>query len=284
MKPFINWLSTPYFFNPDPKHHLVLSFIIGSFIFLFTFTFRPFGMAELENNLFLYCLGFGVITFIVQSFLFVIIPLIFKSFFNNKKWNVGKNILFLLILVSFISIANWYYNSKVQITSNAKLLSFKEIFSYTFSISIFPIFLYMFFSEKHYYSKQEKETEFTEDLQVLDTIKEITIYGNNNNESITFNTENLIYITSQKNYVNFVIKTNNGIKEHILRSTLSSISIKLEKYVVFFKCHKSYIINTTFFDSISGNTKGYFFESKIISKQIPVSRKFNIEELKELIK
>lgn len=289
MNVLINWLKKPYFFNAHPKHHLLLSFIIGIFIFLFIYTFKPFGMDTLENNIFFYSLGFGFITFFVQAIFSIIFPYLLKDYFKNENWTIGKNVLFLLLLVTFISLCNWLYNTEVQITNKfEKLLSLKEIFFYTFSISIFPIIIYTHFSEVFYSNKRKKKSE---DLMTLKPLKikkleegkEVIIYGENHKENIVFNTKDLVYISSQGNYASFFIKTANGIEEHILRNTLLNISTKLNTYTTFVRCHKSYIINTSFFYSINGNARGYYLETKIMKKQIPVSRTFPIEKLKMLI-
>ena len=127
---FINWLKKPYFFNPSPKNHLTLAFGVGFFIFIFLYTFQPFGMSELKGGLFFYCLGFGGVTFFIQTLLFVFVPLVFKDLFNDENWTIGKNILFLFILILSISISNWFYNTQVQNTESWRLLTFKESFSY----------------------------------------------------------------------------------------------------------------------------------------------------------
>jgi hypothetical protein len=283
----LNWLKKPYYFVSDPKLHLILSIIIGSFIFLFIYTFKPFGMSALENNLFFYSLGFGVVSFCVQTFVFIIIPLFFKDFFKNEKWTIGKNILFLLILITLIAICNWYYNSYYQNTEKHRLLTFNEMFFYTFSIAVFPIFLYTFFSEKINRTKREKTSKEIMNFRVSTSIKEwneeIKIIGDNKKETINFNIEDLVYITSQGNYASFFLYTNNTIEEKILRKTLTNITLDINKYSTITRCHKSYIANSKYMDSISGNARGYFLESSLLNIQIPVSRGIKKEELKKLI-
>ncbi|KGL62419.1 LytTR family DNA-binding domain-containing protein [Polaribacter sp. Hel1_85] len=282
------WLRKPYFFYISPKVHITLALVIGLFIFMFLYIFQPFGMSDLENNLFLYCLGFGFITFIVQSSLFIILPLVFKDYFKNENWTIGRNIFFLVILITSISTCNWFYNTLVQNTENWRMLTLKEIFSYTFSISIFPILIYTFFSEKVYRHKREKVSKDIMKRKVSSNIeklnKEITLYGDNQKDKLTFSIHNLVYITSQGNYVSFYLYLNGKLKEKILRNTLKSIADKLKNTAYIYRCHKSYIINSIFMDAISGNARGYFLESELLSKQIPISRSFKKDNLKNLIR
>lgn len=287
MKNIVSWLKKPYFFDPSAKIHLLIALSVGFFIFTFLFLFQPFGMSDLDNNLFYYSLGFGLVTFLSQSFMFILIPFLFKDVFNSDKWTIGKNIIFLFSLVSVISFCNWLYNNEVQSSNNWRLLTLTEIFSYTFSISIFPIFGLTYFNEKVYRKKREKKSKKIMNFRVSTKVEElketVTIFGDNNKDNITFKIDNLLYITSVRNYVSFYLIRDKDIEEKVLRNTLSTVFKQLCKYSNIIRCHKSYIINSNFIDAISGNARGYFLESEKISKKIPVSRKFPKEELKNLI-
>lgn len=284
----INWLNKPYFFISSIKFNLFLSFIIGLFVFLFLYVFQPFGMYTMQNNLFTYCLGFGVVSFLTHNIMFIVIPNIFKSAFKDENWTVGKNILFIALLVTLIGVFNWLYNNKVQaISEKTPLVAFTKIISYTFILSVFPILIFTFITEHFYREKRIKVSKeimkFRELKTVLKKEKEITIYGNNKEDNLSFNLNDLIYISSQGNYASLFLNSNNKIKEHVLRTTLTSIISDLKKYKNIIRCHKSYIINSEYMNSISGNARGYFLESNKIQIQIPVSRSFSKQSLKSLL-
>ncbi|MDP5105491.1 MAG: LytTR family transcriptional regulator DNA-binding domain-containing protein [Polaribacter sp.] len=115
-------------------------------------------------------------------------------------------------------------------------------------------------------------------------IDEITIYSENKKEKLTIHIDKLIYITIDGNYASFFLDTTNGVKELILRNTLANILKQLKDYPFIVRCHKSYIINSLFFNKIKGNARGYFLKSKNIESKIPVSRSFNKKELVDLLK
>ena len=284
-KAMINWIKKPYFFINSPKFNLLLCFGVGFFIFLYLF--QPFGITYIDNNKLLYTGGFGLVTFVIQFFFFLLFPSLFKSFFNDEKWTVGKNILFLFLLVLSITFGNWYYNSFAQNTSSIALLSLKDFFIYKFSIAILPVTIFTYVSEKLYRIHREKISkkimESRVSFKVIKLDKEITIFGNNEKESITFNIDNLVYINSQGNYASFFVRTEKGIKEKIIRNTLTKIAIELKEYTTIKRCHKSYIINTKLMDSISGNARGYYLISELNCVKIPVSRSFKKEEIESLI-
>ena len=117
---FINWFKKPYYFINSPKFNFILSFGVGFFIFLFLFLFQPFGITSLLNNKLLYTGGFGIVSFIITGFYFLLLPLVFKKFFKDENWTIGKNIIFLFFLIFTITFGNFYFNSFVQNTENTE--------------------------------------------------------------------------------------------------------------------------------------------------------------------
>ena len=285
---FTNWLKKPYFFIDSPKLNLQLSFGIGVFIFLFLYLFEPFGIYNSEINLLYYTLGFGLVTFFILSFYFLILPILFKNFFKDENWTVGKNIGFVLFLVLSITVANWFYSCKILNTANSGYLTLKDFFVYTFSLAIFPIVIFTYITEKVYTNWRKKTAKKlmslrNNDIDIKKKIK-ITIFGDNKKESITFYLHNLVYISSHGNYASFFINNNDAVEEHIIRNTLSKIMVYFKMYNTIIRCHKSYIVNINNIQSISGNARGYFLNPYTSPQQIPVSRKFKKDQLAKLIK
>jgi hypothetical protein len=68
MNPFLNWLSTPYYFNPSIKFKFKASLIHGVFIFFFLNVFKPFSLYEFEIIIFEYTLGISIISFLGTFF------------------------------------------------------------------------------------------------------------------------------------------------------------------------------------------------------------------------
>jgi hypothetical protein len=221
---------------------------------------------------------------------FIVLPFFFKSFFNNENWTIGKNIFFYFFLVLSINFFNYLYNYSVQITENSEVLSLKDFFTYTFSLAVFPIVFSTYIIEVSYKLQRLKISK--EIMKIKDLDKKIVeenitnnvkVFGENNKENISFNINDLIYITSNGNYASFFIKTTNGTKEKLLRITLTRVFNSLNKYSNIIRCHKSYIINNQFIKSINGNARGYYLKSDYIQKTIPVSRNFKKDDLKNLI-
>ena len=107
MKPFINWLSKPYYFNPSILFKLKISFFHGLFIFLFLYIFRPFYLVQFEIIILEYTLGIGIIASIGTFMVLYIPALIFKDYFSEDKWTVGRNLFLMSTGISFIGIVLW---------------------------------------------------------------------------------------------------------------------------------------------------------------------------------
>ncbi|MDX6745523.1 LytTR family DNA-binding domain-containing protein [Polaribacter sp. PL03] len=292
MKPFINWLSKPYYFNPSIVFKLKMSLFHGLFVFLFLYIFRPFYLAQFEVIILEYTLGIGIIA-LIGTFIVLYIPaLIFKDYFNEDKWTIGRNLFLMATGITFIGIVVWYFGEMYKEPYNLKKLSLLEFLFYTFLVSLIPLTLFIFINEKSIREKREKKVveikEIKKENELINSkklAKKVTINSDNGKENITFCIDNLVYLTSQGNYASFFLKNNEGdLQEKILRVTLTKIASQLKDYSNIIRCHKSYIVNINFINDISGNARGYLLKSDIIHIDIPVSRSFSKQSLQSLLR
>ena len=284
---FLNWLSTPYYFNPSILFKLKTSISLGAFVFLFLYVFKPFSLTLLGDFLLEYTFVIGVFTFVGTFLMLLVPPLLFPDYFNEDKWTVGKNILLIFVSIFFIGFVLWYCTGIYKEDKELKQISLPYFLFYTFLVGAIPVFFVVYLNERNLRRKRRKrvkeiklykEKKRLEKDNILNS--EITVFSDNKKESITFNINNLVYITSQGNYASFYIKTtNNNLKEEILRVTLSKIEKELEGFTKVIRCHKSYIINTSFVTDINGNARGYLLKSNVLSFEIPVSRSFSKQSL-----
>ena len=291
MKSINNWLLTPYYFNPSLKFKLKASFILGFFTFIFLYVFRPFYLSLFTIIIFEYTLLIGVLGFIGAFITLYIPPLIFKNYFNEDNWTVGRNLLLMIVGNVFVGSLIWYFCEDYKESYNLKKISYPAFILYTFLVSSFPLVFYLFINEKNIREKRSKRAQeinkhnkikLEKNLKILPS--KIDIYSDNNKEHITFKIDDLIYITSQGNYASFFLKDGDKISENILRVTLNKIDTSLKEYSKIVRCHKSYIVNINYISEISGNARGYILKSKITNVELPVSRKFSKESLQSLLK
>ncbi|PWG05891.1 LytR/AlgR family response regulator transcription factor [Polaribacter aquimarinus] len=291
MKSILSWLSTPYYFNPSVQFKLRTSFTFGVFVFVFLYIFKPFTLASLEEILFEYTLGIGLITFLGSFFALYAPPLFFKNYFDEDNWTIGKNVFFTIITIFFVGSILWYYGGLYKKERGIANITYVDFLLYTFLVGVLPVFLVIFTNEKNVREKREKRASEIRDqkkkkiLEKQKTFKnEIIIYSDNKKEHLKIKIKDLIYITSQGNYASFFIKKDEDtLKEKILRVTLTKIEDTLNDYPNIIRCHKSYIINTSFVSDIKGNARGYLLKSQFVSFYIPVSRSFSRQSLQGLL-
>ncbi len=80
--------------------------------------------------------------------------------------------------------------------------------------------------------------------------------------------KDLVYITSDKHYVNFIINTQDTIRS---KMTLNQIEERLKMNRQFVRCHQSYIVNLDYVTDMQ-NTKLSIKNSTSIMEPIPISR------------
>ena len=292
MKTLLSWLSKPYYFNPNLNFKFRFSFYFGLFVFLFLYIFRPFYLSLFDVIILEYTIGIGLIAFLGTFFMLYVPPLFFKEYFNEDNWTVGRSLFLVIIGVLFIGTLLWYFGEMYKEPFQLRKLSLIEYLTYSLLVTSLPMSLYTFHNERIVSEKRQKRISQIRNYrkQQQDQKKEtlttkIKLYSDNKKEFISFDINNLVYITSQGNYASFFIKKDNSedLKEEILRVTLSKIDAALENYTTIIRCHKSYIVNTKFMYDIAGNARGYLLKSKLISFEIPVSRKFNKNSLLSLL-
>ncbi|MBL4643257.1 MAG: LytTR family transcriptional regulator [Flavobacteriaceae bacterium] len=239
------------------------------------------------NDALEYTIALGCISFLVVLVFLFIIPIIFKNYFTDEKWNIGKNLFFTLNCFIAISFFCWLY-SLLSKNQNIPTASVFHFIYYALAVGTFPLVLFYIIDEKISRKKRQKiVAKIKEEKSFISkpTPKNTTLVlsSKNKKEKLTIHLNELVYITSEGNYTCIYTKENDKLKESILRNTLTNISKDLELYSSLIRCHKSYIINTNHIIDIQGNARGYILKSSDIPFDIPVSRSFPKSLLKNLI-
>ncbi|MFY9242323.1 MAG: LytTR family DNA-binding domain-containing protein [Polaribacter sp.] len=286
-----NWLSTPYYFNSSIKFKFKISLVLGVLVFLFLYVFKPFTLFSLQEILLNYTLLIGLVTFLGSFFFLTVPPLIFKSYFSEDNWTIGRNILFILIGIFVTGSLLWYIAKFYKDERGIENISYFSYILYSNLVGVIPVLFTIFINEKTLREKRIKRAkEITDFKQKAEKNNEelsdkFVILSDNKRESLEIKISDLVYITSQGNYASFFIKKEeNKTKEKILRVTLTEIIKALKDYPHIIRCHKSYIINTKYVTSLTGNARGYLLKSEYIDFSIPVSRSFSKQSLLAIIK
>lgn len=274
-------LNKPYpYFNSFIENITILS-CVSIFVVLFIWVFKPFNdIIELTHPR---IAGYGAITFLIAFTTFFGLPKISPNFHSPENWTVGKEIFRLTIVILFISIGNYFYSIPMLIKDQDSLLSSQHLFrsfSTTASIGTIPIVIIVLYNQNRLLKKHIKESlEINSHIseQPLSKNNTITIKGEGKNEKCTLNSNEIIYIKSDGNYCEIITKNN----KLILRTSLINIEQQLNDLDIFIKVHRSFIVNSSLINHVSGNAQGYKIHFFGCKDDVPVSRN-NSEKIKHL--
>ncbi|MBN2426471.1 MAG: LytTR family transcriptional regulator [Calditrichaceae bacterium] len=285
MNKIIKFLNQPYPYNYDLKTVLKISFGIGFFVFLFLFIFVPIEKQELSSDIppvWIY-IGFGIISFIV-SFLNNLIAVLklFPKLLNEDNWNVKYEIIGTWWMIFSIGLINYAFYC-IVFTSDFSLNEFWQIQLNTFVLGSIPItFLIIIDQNRQLKKNLASAVKINDELEYLkeelkadySTPSDFTLSSDNEKETVFVNQDSLLFLHSAGNYVEICLYQNNKPQLRLLRTPLKRLESIVLQSDVFFKCHRTYIVNIHCIDHVSGNSQEYKLHIRGTNYIIPVSRQF----------
>ena len=297
MLEFLN-RSYPFTFTPSRRIKQIIP--IGICVFLFLILFKPFGLGNNPDYIiFSACMViFAAFAGLLTT---VLIPLTFPKYFNESKWTlkrnllwvIGINIIFVIIMFPALNIfLILKYNSFQELTFKNFLwwLHIQLIIGVTLGI-IINLFNQNYLLKKHHKiattinSETKKEKIEQNEANIENTVR--------NNEAsqlefeidkfnkVIISVDKLIFIEALGNYINIAYYTNEN-KKITVRETISNVEKKVSNSKIIYKPHRSYLVNLHFIENITGDSQGLKIHLKGFEKIIPVSRN-KINEFKKLI-
>lgn len=279
-------LSQPYPLHEKSSERWFSAFGSGAFVFFFLLIFKPFGLEHLPVEIApMIMAGYGLVTFTVVAIHQFAGPTFAPRFYSEERWTVKRQIINTLITVQLIALVNAVYTAYIL----GRELNLGTILWFqlpTFAIAVFPVSMVVFSKQMRMMRHNLREAEsLSSKLHYKkrlghDVTVEVTLPSDNAKESFSVILTDLMFIHAADNYIEVHYLENGAEKKKLLRSTLKAAREELRKYTAFYRCHRSYIVNLDFVDSISGNSQGLKLVLKNSSEQVPVSRNLN-EELEQ---
>lgn len=282
MNKLVTWLKKPYPFIESWSRHAVHSLIGCIFVFVFLYVFEPFNLNTAPNKWELakisaYFAGVTLAVMIVSTSIMYGLPTIF----NDEKWNIGKEIMgntFIIVTVGMANMVAAHFLFNQQMTWKAFWIWQEVTFLVGFFLAIFTVAVKQQILLKHYKASAESIAKtIRPDYKPDSTITMITLKGQNKDEVFQLNPSSILYLTTADNYVEVWFENeNNTLSKKVLRATLKNMEEQLLSNEIFFRCHRTYIVNTERVITLTGNAQGY----KLVlnhpeALSIPVSRRLN---------
>jgi len=277
----INQMRQPFPNLMERRYNWQIIISVSLFIAIFLWFFRPFGLNNATiDNINLFILGYGGVTFGVLTLFIMIIPSIHPVAFSNKKWTVGKHIIWVTLILLGIGAGNYAYTYAFidSVQWHWKIFFFFQL--NTVIMGIIPVAIVTLIDVNHKLKKnlatarnlnQEIGQKSTENTKAPKTI---TLSGKNKNETLTLEQSRIYYICSEGNYVQIFYTDQSAIHQKMLRNTLQNIRQQLPNTETIVQCHRAYLVNIDKIINAEGNAQGFRLHLKDIDVKIPVSRKY----------
>lgn len=271
------WFLQPYPFERRWAAMLRTAFWSGVFVTLFLFFFKPFGTQirpGAEGEHLLVCGYFGLVTVFI-SLLFNAVCLQLPGIFDEEKWNIWKEILYNLGFIGCIGMGNLLLAHLLwNVPLNGRAFWIWQ--GLTFGVGIFPTFFGAFLTQMKLSKKYGAEAAKLHLPAVHPSLSSpVTLVGENQNEVLSLNADQIAYLAAQDNYVQVYYFENQVLRSRMLRSTLRKMEDALAAWPQFFRCHRTYLVNFDTIEKVSGNAQGYRLHLRDLEETIPVSRNLN---------
>ena len=274
-------LNIPYPFNyHNSKRSLVIAFGVGLFILSFVIIVQPFDiLASLRTGILRGGIIFSAIT-TANCLLYLLgFPAIFKRYFKEDRWTVGKEIFWIGIMLLSISLSNFtacifLFKSNVIAELGVMNILFETTLD-TFFIGMIPTTVIVLLNQLRLAKKHSHSEKIERELRSKNP-KEgrlIKLVGENVKEQIEVELHNFFYAQADGNYVEVRYQNEQGMQKRVIRSTLKNFEDQLSDFSDVKRVHRKYLANLITVAKVTGNAQGYKLHYPNSEQVVPVSRK-----------
>ena len=286
-------LNKPYPLHETRSSQLKVSATVSVVVCLFIFLLKPFNQHENTWQALTTGLVGGATVFVVMLLLFLVLFPLFPRFFREEGWTIGRELLWILIIIISIALAN----IGVMALWRSVTFSWRYVLMVivdTAVIGMAPICVSIIINQARLLRRyRASASTLTQSLQQeppaapavispaplspINDLSPITLTADNGKEPVTVAPAGLLAITSADNYCKVFMLSDGRLKTVILRSSLKRLESLLVNHPLFWRCHRTAIVNLASISEVSGTAQGYRLHVKQIDETIPVSRSLNTE-------
>ena len=287
LKRALSLMNEPFPLSLPENWAIRLRLGIATLVYLFLLVFKPFHLADRHpQNLPLVLIGYGIISFLVQSFFEIAVERKFPAIFNESRWTVGKAILWVWCIIFFIAGANMLYFWALNY-DNSQSIKNLSVFGYTFLVGVFPFGLWILGRFSVLYHRYKESAD-----KLIELVHKNNVEASNNysgelrleNSKYALPVAGILFIESAENYILINSTIGAEVQKRMLRSTLGQVEESLAGELPLVRCHRSYIVNLAQVTRLVGNAQGYKLQFDSVDKSIPVSRKYEKQVVEKLQK
>lgn len=231
--------------------------------------------------------GFTAVTTAVTTLWAYGFPVIFKRFYSPKNWVLWKMLLNNLIIIGLITIGNVLFHFYLFGVPEGKGVAvFLSYIYLTLLIGLLPATVATLIVsnsalKRNLQESREMNTQLYARTSVSDATpptpsvpaETITLSGSTR-ETVDITPDDLLYIEASANYLLINYLLDGKVKEKQIRSTIARQEEALAAYPHIIRCHRAFIVNTSYITSFNGNAQGLQLNLAHSNATIPVSRSY----------
>lgn len=271
-------MSQPAPVNEKPWLSVLLCVAIVIFILAI---FEPFNFRLNSLGQVWVLAGFALLTMLVTSIAFVLLPKIFKRFYNPDKWTTGKSLLnnvFFLIIMGIGVVCYDYFIVMKQLPEYFPMGFLVDLLA-ALTIGIIPLSIITIITQnnalkRNLNSSKEINQILSERIKISPIKEDLITLNKSTKESISIRPEDILYMESEGNYVNVHYRQDEKVTYKQIRSTIKQMEETLQNHPMFIRCHRAFIVNINYISNAEGNAQGYQLTLSNVPLEIPVSRTY----------
>lgn len=256
------------------RNKILIAAFFGMYQMLINIFFASYDFLELKSNFFIYL---SVLFILFAGFEFLVIQVSLKT---DQKKGINK----LIFSGSFLFVGLLASSALWIVFSSNRSHYFVFILSF-FIASFLPTLVFLL-----YFIYKEAEEKFTKygsvslkNSEESDLQEDKVFHLENVNGKLLLEVpiKKIICFEANDNYVvTYYLKNEDELAKSMERISLKKIEEMLfAEDVVFFRVHKSYLINNSYFEEVKGRAQAYKIKLKHFPNLIPVSRSYDIRNL-----
>lgn len=267
------FLKQPYPFYYQGKSLWVICAIIFFMSWTFNYFFEPFEVYVPEHKMDFFWISF--LHALVGPIVLIIFSRIVAEPNIEEHWKVKHEIILISIGLLFVGIGAFLIRDIIY--DNPNNWSFQYFFEEirnTFMVGIlfvsiivplnFTILNSRHIKTAHLLNKNHDSFEpiINETIELQTNLK---------GDGFAFDVNNFLFAKAEGNYVEFYLK-DEQVNRIVKRITMKDLEVALNTYPNIFKTHRSFIVNLTQINRVSGNAQGYKLYLNDVDTIVPVSR------------
>lgn len=266
-----NWLQITVSFSENKKDKWLFIAFCSIFTFAFLLIFQPFGVnnydptEQIDAVFFFAVLLFGIATGLTLALNeFVIRPLLFKL---KTRGHLLLWISWTFLLLSITIFLLYNYLGNFHDWTFKSYLTFIRDIAYMMILPFLIIYFYL--------SYRHMKSQYLEVVPAAGRLSDDLLHfvAENGKESFSVQSEQLLYIEAQENYIAIYSIQEGVIKKSLLRNSLKRLEQEFPETLLL-RCHRSFMVNVHQISQIKARYRQLTLLLRAGQVEIPVSRKY----------